>query len=112
MLVTGFSLAVLTCAGFWLIYVKLPQRIKNFMVKHSLFTDMVACFLTYALFGGTLTALFAAAFTGIFISILLALLNNEITAEALKMYAEKLKTLKAKFVDYVAQQVKTQERVA
>ena len=76
------------------------------MIQHSLLTDVVACVLTYMLFGGTLTALFAAAFTGIIISILLALLNNETTAEAMHMYAEKIKSLKEKFVNYMAEQVK------
>ena len=111
MLTSGLSLAVLTCSGFYLIYTKLPARIKQWMVKHSLITDITACVLTYTLFGGTITALFAAAFTGIIISILLALLNNEVTAEALEMYSKKLQNIKTKFVEHIAQQIKKQETV-
>ena len=106
MITTGISLAVLTCTGFWLIYTKLPDRLKSWMVKHALLTDVIACVFTYTLFGGTIIALFAAAFVGIIISILLALLNDEASAETLKVYADKISVIKGKLVDFVGKQVK------
>jgi hypothetical protein len=106
MLTTGFALAVITSTGFYVIYTKLPSWIKGWMLKHSLITDVVACVFTYALFGGTVTALFAAAFVGLFVSMLLALLNNQITAEAIENLGERFKALQAKFAEYIAAMIK------
>lgn len=101
MLSSGLALAVLTSTGFYLIYTKLPGWAKKWMIKHSLLTDVVACVLTYVLFGGTVTALFAAAFVGIIISLMLAILNNEVTAEAVDRLVAKAKTVQKKFVEYL-----------
>ena len=90
MLTTGFSLAILTSAGFLLIYHKLPASIRGFVQRHVLLTDISACILTYMLFGGTIVALFAAAFTGLFVSFILALLQDERTAAAVGALAKKL----------------------
>ena len=99
MLTTGLALAVLTSTGFYMIYNKLPGWARRWMVKHSLLTDVTACVLTYILMGGTLTALFAAAFVGIIISIMLAILNNEVTAAAADRLVERIKDLQQKLVD-------------
>ena len=105
MLVNGFALAIATVVGFYLIYMKLPGRVRKWLQKHALLTDCVACVLTYMLFGGTLVALFAAAFVGIITSLLLALLNNEVTAEAMTLLAGRIKDLQKKFVEYIAAQI-------
>lgn len=109
MLTTGFALAVITSGGFYIIYTKLPAWCKRWMVKHSLLTDIVACVFTYALFGGTVTALFAAAFVGLFVSMLLALLNNEVTAEAMERLGQRAKELQGKFAEYVAGMIQKEQ---
>ena len=76
MLINGLTLAVLTTTGFVIVYKKLPRKIRKLIEKHSLITDAVALLLTYILFGGTLTALVAAAMVGVFVSILLHIANN------------------------------------
>ena len=79
MITTSLALALLTGTGFYLLYSKLPRRIRKFMQRHVLLTDTVACLLTYVLFGGTLIALFAAAWLGVIVSILLAITSNPVT---------------------------------
>ena len=71
MLTMGFSLAVLTTAGFVVIYRKLPERIRRSMERHDLLTDGLAMAGTYVLIGGSVTGLFAAAFVGLLTSALL-----------------------------------------
>jgi len=77
MIADGFSLALLTTAGFIIVYKKLPRKVRRFLEKFSLLTDIVSLLLVYILFGQTLVALFAAAFTGLFVSALLHIANNQ-----------------------------------
>lgn len=102
MIVTGFALAVLTVGGMYLIYAKLPSRVKRFLQKHSLFTDLLACVLTYMLFGGTLIALFAAAFAGILVSIMLALMENPKTSYLVTQFFVKMGEAKDQFINFIA----------
>jgi len=76
MLSTATALAILTTGGFVVVYSKLPRRMRKFIEKHSLATDVVALFLAYMLLGGTLTALTASAMVGLMISGLLHIQNN------------------------------------
>lgn len=101
MITAGLALASITCFGFWLVYQKLPGRIKKFMAHHSLLTDIVACVLTYILFGGTLVALFASAFMGIIVSIMLAIANNEIASALMDVLVDKVVEAKNALIDYV-----------
>ena len=105
MLTTGFSLAILSTICFYFLYRKLPKRIKRWMVKHAFITDVMACLLTYWLFGSTLTALIAAAIMGIIVSIMLALLSNPVTEEALELFSQRVQALQKKFVDFIASQI-------
>jgi len=57
-------LAVATTAGLLFITSKLPHRIKQFLVKHSLITDMSAATATYLILGKNVTSLLAAGFVG------------------------------------------------
>ena len=77
MIGTALTLAILTTAGFLIIYLKLPQSVKNFIQKHTLMTDGVALVAVYLLLGGTLTALIAASMCGLFISVLLYIAGNQ-----------------------------------
>lgn len=76
MLTTAASLAILTTIGCLIIYNKLPRRIRKFIEKHSLLTDLLCLIGIYMLLGGTLTALFAASMCGLAVSILLHIANN------------------------------------
>ena len=80
------------------------------MVKHSLLTDTAACVLTYVLFGGTVTALFAAAFVGIIVSLMLAILNNEITAKAVDRLVNRIRELHKKFIDSLVTMIEQSEK--
>ena len=79
------------------------------MVKHSLLTDTAACVLTYVLFGGTVTALFAAAFVGIIVSLMLAIMNNEVTAKAVDRLTTRIRELHKKFVDSLVNMIEQSE---
>ena len=105
MITTGLSLALLTSAGFYLLFVKMPKKIRRFMQKHVLFTDTVACLLTYILFGSTLIALFAAAWLGIIVSCILAITSNPALNGILERFLDKIGELKDVFVDWVTAQV-------
>ena len=61
----------------YFVYVKLPKRIQRFLEKHMLLTEIVSSLMTYWLFGGTITALFAAAWLGIIQSIIFLMLANK-----------------------------------
>ena len=103
MISTGLSLAVLTSTGFYMIYRKLPARVKSFLHKHVLLTDSIACLLTYSLFGGTLIALFASAFVGVIISCMLAIVSNPEMNALLESFAQRVISLKNKFVEWAAE---------
>jgi len=72
----GLTLGGLTVAGFYLIWKKLPRRVRNFAVRHPLATDLTAAIATYVVIGGSVTGLFAAAWTGIIVSLMLKVGNN------------------------------------
>jgi len=76
MILDGLVLACITGVAFWMLYAKLPRKMRKFLQKHILFTDTISCLLTYALFGGTLVALFAAAWLSVIISALLLMMRN------------------------------------
>jgi hypothetical protein len=77
MISTAIALAILTTGGFLIIYQKFPPRLRKFIQKHPLISDMVALLLIYVLLGGTLTALIAASICGLFVSMLLHVANNK-----------------------------------
>jgi len=106
MIIEGLSLAVLTGAGFYFLYHKLPRSVRKFMQKHVLLTDAVICFATYALFGGTLTALFAAAWLGLIVSITLAIVSNPDANALLERFGERCTEWKGKFAAWAARQAK------
>ena len=77
MLSTAVALSTLTTAGVFIIYSKLPKRIRRLIEKHSLLSDLVALVGVYFLLGGTLTALLAASMTGLIVSAMLHIANNK-----------------------------------
>jgi hypothetical protein len=64
-------LAVTTTTGIILIAYKLPRAMQKALVKHGLFTDMAAAVGTYYVLGASVTSLMAAAFVGVFTSVIL-----------------------------------------
>lgn len=110
MLTTGLSLAILTGAGFYAVYRKMPRSVRKFLNKHPLLTDAIAVFLTYTLFGGTLVALFAAAWLGLIVSVMLALTSNPRTEALMELYAQKIVGLKDKFIEWVATKTPEQQQ--
>ena len=77
MIGTALTLSIVTTTGFLIIYLKLPRSVRNFIQKHTLITDGVTLVATYALLGGTLTAMMAGAISGLFVSILLYYAANK-----------------------------------
>jgi len=77
MIGNAFALAVVSTGGFILIYQKLPRKIRKYLEKFSLLTDLLAAIAVYALLGGTLTALMAGAMVCVFVSILLHVANHK-----------------------------------
>lgn len=106
MILTGLCLAGLTTVEFLLLYGHLPPRLKAWMERHPLLADGVASLLTYMLFGGTLVALFAAAWMGLLVSITLTLKNNPSTAALIDYYMGKFDKLKSNFYQWAERYVK------
>ena len=71
MIQTATTLAILTTTGFFVVYLKLPKKVKIVIKKHILLTDAIALFGIHLLLGGTATALIAASMTGLMVTILL-----------------------------------------
>jgi Ca2+/Na+ antiporter len=102
MIVSGLTLAILTGTAFYFIFRKLPRSIRRFLQKHILFTDAVACLLTYMLLGGTLVALFASAWLCVITTVLLHLSNNPATAVLMERFAYKVGQMKDSFINWAA----------
>ena len=77
MLTTALTLSLLTTGGFLAIYYKLPKSIKKLILKFPLITDITALGAAYLILGGTLTALTAAAMSGLSVSVLLLIAKNQ-----------------------------------
>ncbi len=75
MLVEATVLGVASTAGFGLTWTRIPAQVKQFCLEHPLLTDVIATWLMYELLGGTLTALVAAGFVSVFVSVILYLVN-------------------------------------
>lgn len=77
MITTALTLSLLTTGGFLVIYYKLPKSLKKLILKFPLMTDITALAAAYMVLGGTLTALMAAAMSGLSVSILLLIAKNQ-----------------------------------
>lgn len=71
------ALAFLTTAGCVIVYKKMPRKVRKFIEKYSLMTDLACLIAVYMLLGGTLTALMAGAMCGLLVSVMLHVANNE-----------------------------------
>lgn len=77
MITTAFTMAGLMCAGFILVWVKLPRFLRRLVVKGGLLTDIMVSVGAFLAFGATLTAMLAASIVGIMVSV--ALLGGKVT---------------------------------
>lgn len=111
MIVDALVLSTATGAGAWLIFNQLPLSVRNWLMNHRLFTRVICALGTYTLLGGTLTALFAAAFLDIMVGTLLNILADQNAAESLRRLGQYLSGLRQKVVDFLAGACKSLPRV-
>ena len=93
MLTTGLVLAGLTVGGFYMIYRKLPNKVKQFFINRPLFTDAVGACFTYVLFAGTAVGIMAAAWAGLILSFMIAARKNPFIMGWVQTAKEKLTDL-------------------
>lgn len=92
MISQAIALAIITFGGFFILFKKLPKKIKDFILKHDLAVDVATLGAAYILLGGTLTALFAAAIVGLFVSAGLYIHKNQEDFQYLWDIADMIKT--------------------
>lgn len=73
----AISLAIVTFATFYILYRKLPQKIRDFIPAHPLIFDALAAGATYAFLGGTITALLAGGIVALMTSGALHIANHK-----------------------------------
>lgn len=98
MIFNAILLSILSTSAFWIIYVKMPAAIRRFLVKHTLFTDVVATICTYVLFGGGATVLLASAMTCIQTSLLLAIAKDPEMSAVCSAFGQRLTGFQSKAV--------------
>ena len=57
-------------------YQKLPRKVRRFLAKYGIFTDILTFVLTYFTLGGSLTALTAGALVSIWTSMLITIAEH------------------------------------
>jgi hypothetical protein len=112
LIVDALVLATATGTGAWLIYNQLPLSMKNWLMNHRLFTRIICALGTYTLLGGTLTALFSAAFLDIMVGTLLNIMADQNAAESLRRLGQYLSSLRQKIVDFLAGACKSLPKIA
>ena len=95
MIFNSFVLAGLTVGGFYFIFLKLPGRIRKFLVEKPLLTDVVSALFTYILFGGTATAIMAAGWACVIVSMMLAIRKNPFLMSWVNFAKDKLREFTA-----------------
>jgi len=71
MITTAFVMAVLTTAGFLILFYKLPVWLRKFLSKRYLLLDIILCALVFGSLGFALIGIMAAGFISLFVSIYL-----------------------------------------
>jgi len=102
MILEGLSLAIITSGGLYLVYQALPISVRLWMLRHQLITRAGCVVFTYALFGGTLIALFAAGFQDLILGTVLALQSNPHTAAIMAALRDKLVHLRKQLVSLIS----------
>lgn len=76
MLIDGFILGTITFFGWAFAFSQMPKGVRDFFAQHNFLTDALVILGTYYTLGGTIVALFAAAFLGIFFESFTYVLRN------------------------------------
>lgn len=76
MLYDALVLSILSTIGFVMTYKKLPRKMRRFLAKHGVFTDVLTFVITYFTLGGSLTALTAGAMVAIWTSMLVTIAEH------------------------------------
>lgn len=79
MIIEGFLLGTVSFISLATVYHKMPQRFKDFCVKHSLMTDILSTLGTYLTLGSissSVVAAFAAAWVGIMFEVYMHFLKT------------------------------------
>ena len=76
MLIDGFILGTITFFGWAFAFSQMPKGVRDFFAQHNFLTDALVILGTYYTLGGTIVALFAAAFLGIFFESFTYILRN------------------------------------
>jgi len=77
MISQAIALAIVTFAGFAILYAKMPAKVRRFIESYPLLSDALAAGATYAFLGGTLTALFAGGCVALMTSTGLHIANHK-----------------------------------
>jgi hypothetical protein len=93
LLVDSMILAAITGTGMWLIFKKLPLKMRLWLNNHMLVTRFGCAILTYTILGGTLHALFAAAWIDLFVSVVMHLYSKPDTHTAMTRLGAYIKTM-------------------
>lgn len=77
MMFNAFVLATITFIGGCVIWSKLPRKVRRWLQKQDLITDVLMLLAAYIVLGGTVTALLAASIVGVMVSACLYVANHE-----------------------------------
>ena len=98
MIVESVVLSVATGLGFYLVYEALPLSVKMWLINHRLATRVICAAGVYTLLGGTIIALFSAAFLDLMIGTLLNILGDPEASESFHKLGAYLSGLRQKFI--------------
>lgn len=101
MILNSLLLAAITGTGFFLIFNRLPLKIRLWLHNHMLATRVGCAVLAYTLLGGTLTALFSAAWLDLFVSVIMHLQSKPETHTAISRLGAYIKTMYNKIAKVV-----------
>jgi hypothetical protein len=107
MILDSLLLAAITGTGMYFIFRALPLKVRLFLHNHMLATRLACAILTYTLLGGSLTALFAAAWLDLFVSILMELYRNPESAEAMGRLSAMVSEFRSKVTGWICNSVRS-----
>ena len=76
MLVDGIMMGTISVAGFGFVYSAFPDRVKEFILKHNLATEVFVAWGTYVVHAGTGTGIVAAGWAALLCSVWLRIQRN------------------------------------
>ena len=101
MVLNSLLLAAITGTGLFLIFNKLPLKMRLWLHNHMLVTRFGCAVLTYTVLGGSVTALFAAAWLDLFVSVVMHLYSKPETHTAMTRLGAYIKVMYNKIAKVV-----------